>query len=349
MDLDQVRRDTPGVADVIHFNNAGMALPTQAVVDIQKDWLDREATLGGYEVFYGIPFQQGDRILTTMLEYGANYIAFLQVAKRTGAVIEVIAEDANGDIDIPALEQMVTSGPKKPALIALVHVPSNCGRVYDAAAVGRVARAHSIPYLLDACQSVGQMPVDVAAIGCDWATGTSRKFLRGPRGIGWLYASRSSQHTSIEPAQLDNSAATWTTRDTYEMSSTAKRYEVYEKNFAAMVPGVSLFDQQGTLCGIVAFAKAGTTADDAQQQLQQQGINTWVTPLTTTRLAFEAKGITEDQLRLSVHYYNTEEEVQRVVAAVAALKPSTAAKAGLSSAFWLLMGGAWSSRRASSQ
>src|SRR3954452_21554123 len=149
--------------------------------------------------FYALRFAPGDRILTTQPEYASNYIALRQVADRTGAAIDVVPDDESGQVDVEALEAGLEWHRK---LVSLVHVPTGAGLVNPAAAVGRVTRAAGVPLLLDACQSVGQMPLDVEDLGCDVLSATGRKFLRGPRGTGFLYVRRPLLER-LEPPFLD--------------------------------------------------------------------------------------------------------------------------------------------------
>ncbi|MEC8370872.1 MAG: aminotransferase class V-fold PLP-dependent enzyme, partial [Pseudomonadota bacterium] len=201
IDIEKIRADTPGIGNVAHFNNAGASLMPTPVLDAQIDHLKLEASIGGYEAaaaaaerceaiyasvaklihaeveeialvenatvawdmaFYSLPFEKGDRILTAEAEYAANYIAYLQVARRAGAVVETIPSTNAGDVDTRALEDMIDERVK---LISITHIPTNGGLVNPAAEIGRIANAHGITYLLDACQSVGQLPVDVGEIG----------------------------------------------------------------------------------------------------------------------------------------------------------------------------------------
>lgn len=234
IDVRSVRDETPGADRVLHFNNAGASLPPRPVVDACTDHLRREARVGGYEAaaeaedelastyealagllgcrpaemaltssatrawdmaFYSLSFSEGDRILTSRASYASNHMAFLQVARRTGCRVEVVDSDEHGQIDVDDLRRRIDG---RTALVALTHVPTNGGLVNPAADVGRVASEAGVPYLVDACQSVGQMPVDVDAMGCDLLSATGRKYLRGPRGIGFLYV-RGALLERLEP------------------------------------------------------------------------------------------------------------------------------------------------------
>ena len=388
IDIERARRDTPGASQVLHFNNAGAALMPAPVLQAQLGHLQLEAEIGGYEAaaaadgrieaiydsiagllnadrseialvenataawemaFYSIGFAAGDRILTAEAEYLSNRIAFLQVARRSGAVVDVVPSDESGELDIGALERMIDGRVK---LIAITHVPTNGGLVNPAAAIGRIARAHGILYLLDACQSAGQMPIDVAAIGCDMLSATGRKYLRGPRGTGFLYVRRAVLDR-LEPPFLDLQAASWVEPDRYEMRPDARRFENWERNVAgqlglgaavdyaldwgvadiggrieplaaelrrrlAQIPGVSVRDRGRRLCGIVTFTVEERSALDIVAAFRQRRINCHKSALGPTRPDVQTRGL-PDVVRASVHYYNTEEEVARFAAAVAAL------------------------------
>ena len=223
IDVEQVRNDTPTCLELTHFNNAGASLPPDPVFRAVAEHLELERRIGPYEAeqrsqdkinhfydafaellncrpgeiayvenatrawdmaFYSVPFRKGDRILTARAEYVSNYLAYLQMAKRAGVVIDIIPDDETGQLSVSELERMID---ERVRLIAVTHVPTHGGLVNPAAAVGRIARKHGILYLLDACQSAGQMPMDVESLGCDMLSGTGRKFLRGPRGTGFLY------------------------------------------------------------------------------------------------------------------------------------------------------------------
>jgi cysteine desulfurase / selenocysteine lyase len=398
IDIERARRDTPGVVRVAHLNNAGAALPPTQVTEAVIAHLRREAEMGGYEAaaaateqvegtyaaiarliscqtseiavvenatrawdmaFYALSFAPGDRILTARAEYASNVIAFLQIAARTGAVVEVVDNDESGQLSVPDLRRRLSDGKDPVRLVAITHVPTQGGLVNPAEEVGAAAREAGVPFLLDACQSVGQLPVDVETIGCDLLSATGRKFLRGPRGTGFLYVRRGLLG-ELEPPFLDLHAATWTAPDKYEIRPDARRFENWETNYAAKIglgvaveyalswgltaiearvtalaadlrerlraqPGVHVHDQGQRRCGIVTFTIDGVPAQQAQRHLAEQGVNVSVSQVDHARLDLPARGLT-DLVRASVHYYNDNDDLDRLIAALSDVAPRATAR-----------------------
>ena len=394
IDVERARRETPGCEHVTHLNNAGASLPPQPVLDAVVAHLELEGRVGGYEAheqneaaierfygatteligahpgeiafsssatrawdmaFYGFPFERGDRILTAVAEYISNYIAYIQIAERTGVEVVPVPNDEYGQVSVDALRQLVDERVK---LIAITHVPTNGGLVNPAAEIGAVAREAGIPYLLDACQSVGQLPVDVEEIGCDVLSATGRKYLRGPRGTGFLYV-RSSMLERLEPPFLDMRAADWVEPDRYVLRPDAIRFEEWEQAYAAKaglstaidyalgwgldsiwqriaalgesrrtrlgdVEGVTVRDLGAVRCGIVTFTVDGVEAGELKERLARERINVTVSPRSSTLLDSNARAL-PDLVRASVHYYNTDEELDRLVETIRNAAPRRAA------------------------
>lgn len=385
IDIEKIRADTPSCQEIIHFNNAGASLMPKPVFAALQRVLEDENRLGGYEaerraqpdiygfyaafgallnadpdeiayvenatrawdmVFYGLRLGKGDRVITHSSEYASNYLALLQQSRRLGFGIDLVPSDRFGQIDVEQLEAMLTPQTK---LIAITHVPTQGGLVNPAAAVGELAQKHGIAYLLDACQSVGQIDVDVAQIGCDFLSGTGRKFLRGPRGTGFLYVRRSMLER-VDPPFVDLLSAKWTAHNSYEFAAGAKRFENWESNVAGRVAlgeavryakaiglnhietrvakladvlrealsdikGVQVRDLGQTKCGIVTFTKEGRDPQFIEERLREKGINVSIALMTSARLDLEARNLSS-LVRASVHYFNTEDEISRFVQAV---------------------------------
>ncbi|MGD9956481.1 MAG: aminotransferase class V-fold PLP-dependent enzyme [Candidatus Nanopelagicales bacterium] len=384
--LARLRADTPGCLTQVHLNNAGSALPPTVVVDAVVDHLRREAEIGGYEAhdeagdridavysslgrlvgapassialtasatdswlraFTSIPVGAGDRLLVSEAEYASNVIPLLQVARRVGATVETIPDDADGVLDVEALRSMLDERVK---LVAVTHAPSQNGLLNPAEGVGRVLRESGSEawYLLDACQSVGQIPLDLDALGCDFLSATGRKFLRGPRGTGFLAVS--PRALQLEPGLLDLHAATWVDDQEYVVAEGGRRYESWEKNYAALlglgaaadyaldlgldvtrklitsaadriraglaeIPGVVVRDRGTVRTGIVVFTVEGRDAGEIARAVKAAGVNVSHSAPDYALRDFRDHGI-DGQVRVSPHVYTDDADIAALLAAV---------------------------------
>lgn len=388
-ELRRWRADTPAAeAGRIHLNNAGAALMPLPVYNAIHHHLERELRLGGYEAadevsgrvarvyeevaaLIGAPgpesialvenatvaFAQalsafdlhpGDVILTTRNDYASNQLMYLSLAERRG--VEVVrAEDLpEGGVDPDSVRVLLRD--RRPAVVAVTWIPTNSGLVQPVAEVGRLCAEAEVPYLVDACQAVGQLPVDVEAIHCDFLAATGRKFLRGPRGTGFLYASPRALDRGSRPLYLDMRGADWVRADGYALRPDARRFENWEFAYALVlglgeaawyargvgvdtaseralalaallrsrlngIEGVRVLDRGAELCAIVTAQLDGRPAAEVVATLREQGINTSALDRVSAVIDMDAKGATS-ALRLSPHYYNTEAEVLSAVAAL---------------------------------
>ncbi|MBU6341072.1 MAG: aminotransferase class V-fold PLP-dependent enzyme [Bacteroidetes bacterium] len=381
--LDRVRADTPACSQVIHLNNAGASLPPQLVTDSLVQFLQNEAQQGGYEYadrmaaeisgFYAavarllqaqarniayagsatdayaralsaIPFQAGDVILTSTNDYSSNQIAFMALEKRLGIKFVRARDLESGGVDPESVARCIQK--YRPKLVAITHIPTNSGLIQDVESIGALCREAGIWYLVDACQSAGHLPLDVNRIGCDFLTGTLRKYLRGPRGMGFLYASDRVLAAGLEMMLPDMRGAIWDSADTYQSLPDARRFEYWEmsqalilgskvaveyalelgleaisarlialasytRHILAEIPGIQVLDEGKNLCGIVTAYNPKWQSDVLMQNLQKAGIQCRISPMIAGRIDFERKAVPW-ALRITPHYFNTSEELDQL-------------------------------------
>ena len=389
-ELARWRADTPGCERLVHLNNAGASLVPRPVRDAVRLHLELEDDLGGYEAaearagaiqdaaddlarllgchrrnialaqnstaafaqaLSAFDFARGDIILTSRADYASNQIMYLSLARRLGVEIVRAPDLAEGGVDPEAVRSQIRR--RRPALVALTWVPTNSGLVQAVAPVGEACRAAEVPYLVDACQAVGQMPVDAAAIGCDYLAGTARKFLRGPRGIGFLYVADRAIARGDHPRLVDMHGATWTSPDRFELTPDARRFELWEISHAlvlgvgaavryalgvgieaardrawelaayartrlADLPRVRVLDRGAELCAIVTLDPAGRAGAEIKLALRARGINTSSPEREDAVIDMDEKGA-RSAIRISPHYYNTAGEIDAAVEALGEL------------------------------
>ena len=386
LDQDRIRRDTPGASEQVFLDSAGSSLPPTVVLDTAISHLRREAEIGGYsaaaerqhdlaavktsigtligapassialsdsatrawtDFFYSVPLSPGDRILFGEAEYASNAIAALHRAEVTGAIVEVIPSDESGQMDVDALATMLDDRVK---LVSVVHAPTNGGLINPARAVADLAHRHGALVLLDACQSIGQMRVDVDELGVDALSATGRKWLRGPRGTGFLYL-RPGLASTLHPPALDLHSAEWIDRNTYRMADDTTRFEFWECHVAARlalgaavdyllelgmdnveqavveraeylrarlrkIPGVTVHDLGDRKNGIVSFTVDDEQPEAVRDRLARRRVAVRVSYRSSTQLDMAGRGL-DSVVRASPHYFVTFAELDTMLAALA--------------------------------
>ncbi|MDB5086447.1 MAG: aminotransferase class V-fold PLP-dependent enzyme [Mucilaginibacter sp.] len=380
-EVQQLRAETKGTAQKIHFNNAGASLPPDVVVETVINYLNEEAICGGYETEYkykdqlentytqiarlinadkdeiaiaenasmawhlafnGIDFKKGDVVITSEMEYVTNLIGFLNAQKTHGIEFKVIPNNEQGNFSLPTLEETISPQTK---LIAITQIPSTAGAMIPVVEIGKIARKHNILYLVDACQSAGQVPIDVKEIDCDMLSVTGRKYLRAPRGTGFLYVRKEVQN-KLKLVFMDGFSAPWVSETDYKVRDDARRFELYEKNRALTlglgkaieyalnigveriwqrvqylaglmrrqledIDGITVYDSGDLQCGIVTFSVNGMDSVLVKNELAANQINVSVGKAIST-LIYMNKNQLSSIVRASVHYYNTEEEIREM-------------------------------------
>jgi selenocysteine lyase/cysteine desulfurase len=390
-EITRLREDTPGCSQVIHLNNAGASLMPQPVIRAIQDHIELEGNIGGYEAsdyvqkkideFYqvagkllntkpgniaytanatdaftralsSVPFNQGDIILTSNDDYVSNQIHFLSLVKRFGVVIKHIKNLPDGGIDLDDLDKQLKN--LNPRLLSITHIPTNSGLVQPAEEIGAIVKGHDTLYILDACQSVGQKELDVEKLHCDFLSVASRKFLRGPRGAGFLYVSDKGLDLGLEPLFIDMKGADWTEKNIYVPRSDAKRFEYWESSAALLlgtriaieycleirldriwsriqyladyartklreIKGVRLLDEGPELCSIITFTISEIDADTIKEGLAKKKINAVVSYRNYAVIDFDKKGV-QSAVRISPHYFNVESEIDFFIEQLAFVK-----------------------------
>ncbi|MEY9863201.1 cysteine desulfurase/selenocysteine lyase [Catenulispora sp. GAS73] len=386
IDMTRVLADTPGAAKQVFLNSAGSSLPPAPVLQEVIGHLRREAEIGGYEAlderaadleagyavfaellgcrpdqvaftdsatrswlaaFDAVPLAAGDRILVGELEYGGNAIPLLMRAQAVGASVELVPSDADGTFSAEALADLLDERVK---LVSVVQVPTNGGAVADVRRISDAAHAAGALVLLDACQAVGQLAVDAEALDADILTGTGRKWLRAPRGTGFLVV-RDRAKAVLRPKLADLQGGTWTGPDTYTLRDDARVYELWENDTAARlgliaaarylldlgpaaveqevmqrsehlrtalaaIPGVTVHDLGARKSGLVTFGIAGLEATEVQAALARRDVAVSVSWRSSTYYDMARRGLTE-VVRASPHYFVTEAQLDAAVGAVA--------------------------------
>jgi len=389
MDIQKIREETQGTSHFIHFNNAGSSFPHDSVLETVIHYTRQEAITGGYEMeaqyaaplekvydtlakfihaerdeialaenasmawsiaFHGMHFEKGDEIITSEMEYATSLLALIQARKELGVEIRVIMNDKEGNFPLTDLEKAINP---KTKLIAVTQIGSGAAGVLPVQEIGKLAKKYGIPYLLDACQAAGQVPINVKEIGCDFLSITGRKYLRAPRGTGFLFAKKEFQD-KIRVRFMDGHSVEWVTECNYQLREGARRFELYEKNRALVlglgraveyameigmdriwnrvqylasalrkelrnIPGVEVLDSGKTQCGIVTFSMEGFSSFDIKNFLNQHRILVSVSQQRSTLFYMNEKQ-KETLVRASIHYYNTEEEIKSFSQALYLLK-----------------------------
>ena len=390
LNIRQLRSETLGTDHVNHLNNAGASLVPNPVHETIQRYLELERTLGGYEAaekcyleiqqcysqvgriigsqphniaftenatssflsaLSSISFSPNDVILTSKTDYASNQIMYLSLAERFGIKLIRVQDEQDGSIDLASLEKSVHR--LRPKLVAISHIPTSSGMVQPIREIGAICQLYESLFLVDACQSVGQMPIDVNEVQCDFLSATGRKFLRGPRGTGFLYISDRILDMGYKPLFPDLRGADWITADRFQPAPDARRFENWEFPYALILglgsaahyaykldiekirqrswtladktrgalselQGISLLDLGAQKSAIITVGIKGKEASDISESLRKMSINTSVCTKYSAAIDFNERNI-DSALRISPHYFNTDKEIEELVSSLSGL------------------------------
>jgi len=381
--LPRWRADTPGVQNRTHLNSAGASLMPRPVSDAIIAHTELESAIGGYEAadqqagaieavyadtarligtrpgnvaitanataafiqcISTIDFAPGDVLITSRCDYTSYQISYLALAQRLGVRVVHAADLPEGGIDPESVRQLLNT--PKVRFVSVSWVPTNSGLVQDVAAVGRICAEAGVPYHIDACQAVGQIPIDLSALDCDYLSATGRKFLRGPRGIGFLYTADRALTRGDYPLYIDMRGAVWSAADQFTVADTARRFEDWEfpyslvlglgaaaryatevgteggqrafslaarlRSALSLIKGVRVLDRDRNPCAIVTAEVAGHDGAEVKRWMLEHKVNIVSTLRWFGQYDFAEKKVASG-VRLSPHYFNTEAEVDRAV------------------------------------
>jgi len=385
LNFKDIRGEIAGLENRLYFDNAGASFPPPVVNAVIKDHLDLEARVGGYvaqeqkafeleavydslacllggkasnyaltsgavdawnRAFYSVTLTAKDNVVITYNEYCSNYIALLHRSQSIGFEIRVAGVDGDGVLDLPAMETLIDANTK---LVTASTISSSSGQILDVAAVGALCLKHDVLFLLDACQAIGQVPVDVDEIGCDMMAGTSRKYLRGPRGVGFLYVSDKALKR-LTPTMMSNMSAVWSGLETIDVREDARLFEAWERSVALQLGfgaalkylinlgpealmaqscrmaallrekltrrnDITVQDQEGPRGAIVTFTKQGEDPEDTKARLAKNNIVVQVGSVVHTRLDLEERGL-NSIVRVSTQYYTSEADLDALITAL---------------------------------
>ncbi len=371
---------------VLHFNHSGAGLPSPETVQVIVNHLRLEAERGPMEAgalasdasnmvyktaaqllgcssqhvafgtshgqLYGnliasIPLAPGDKVLVSRQEWIGNVLCLQRSANLNGASLSLMASDDTSAVDPVALGKSLSPDVR---IVALTWIGAGSALINPAAAIGAAIRqaGSSAFFIIDASQVIGQVPINVAELGCDALIACGRKFLRGPRGTALAYISPRLA-SEIVPRNIDSLSSTL--RDgNVEVANSAQAFEFGEESVAlklglgkaieqaldlgvdhirlaldqkagalrqalAELPRVKLLDRGNNKGAAVTFAIDGLPCATAKQRLSEQGINIGMNGPGYTPYDMSMRGISE-LLRASVHLNTTDEDIALIVNAI---------------------------------
>jgi len=291
-------------------------------------------------ISYGLHWHEGDEVITTNHEHISALAPLYQLRDRYGIVIRMADLGPLADRPLlPAIQELITP---RTRLIVVSHVTWSTGAVLDIRSVGQMGRERGIPVLVDGAQSAGAIPIDVKQLAVDFYAIPMQKWLCGPDGTGALYVASEALHL-VNPTYVGYWSVKHEEDVEWELHDTAQRFEVGGRQTAAIagqaavldwlenfvgyewlykristlhtyayhalqkVPGLAVLTPEPGASGLIAFKLERQDTGEIVKQLGEQ-YNIAIRDIPSTKA-----------LRISTGFYNTEEEIDKVVEVLSTL------------------------------